>query len=267
MTRSRISAAALLVNVIARICPGCAPWASCQAIRWVSTRVLPEPAPATMSSGDPECTTASRCWGFMPSSSAAACASACSRRRSGRGRASSGRASSRPGSGRPSGRPTPGCPDRCDAARWCRRRPRGGPPARPPRWAVRSWAGTPGPARCQCYSSPGHATRHPRRSGASPGGLRGAADRGAQQASRAGREPAWSAPRRRTGRPPRHPHAQGHTTHPCRAGACVACPSTTAGPGPTSWRPAGSGATLRDVQATRRFPHGYRLPVPVVARR
>ena len=45
-TRSRISAAALLVNVIARIEPG---WALrseiSQAIRRVSTRVLPEPAP------------------------------------------------------------------------------------------------------------------------------------------------------------------------------------------------------------------------------
>ena len=54
VTRSRISAAALLVNVIARIEPG---WALrseiSQAIRRVSTRVLPEPAPATTSSGAP----------------------------------------------------------------------------------------------------------------------------------------------------------------------------------------------------------------------
>ena len=34
---------------------------------WVSTRVLPEPAPATMSSGLPSCTTAARCSGFSPS--------------------------------------------------------------------------------------------------------------------------------------------------------------------------------------------------------
>ena len=31
-----------------------------------STRVLPEPAPATISSGPPWCSTASRCWGFRP---------------------------------------------------------------------------------------------------------------------------------------------------------------------------------------------------------
>ncbi len=52
-TRSFISAAALLVKVIDMISPGCTPRsASSQAMRWVSTRVLPEPAPATMSSGD-----------------------------------------------------------------------------------------------------------------------------------------------------------------------------------------------------------------------
>ncbi|CAM5726580.1 hypothetical protein SMICM304S_10105 [Streptomyces microflavus] len=72
-TRSFISPAALLVKVIARICPGCTPRsASRWAMRWVSTRVLPEPAPATMSSGDPACTTAARCSVFSPSSSAAA---------------------------------------------------------------------------------------------------------------------------------------------------------------------------------------------------
>ena len=51
-TRSFISAAALLVKVIARIEPG---WALrseiSHAMRRVSTRVLPEPAPATTSSG------------------------------------------------------------------------------------------------------------------------------------------------------------------------------------------------------------------------
>ena len=39
------------------------------AMRWVSTRVLPEPAPATMSSGPPSCSTASRCCGLSPTSS------------------------------------------------------------------------------------------------------------------------------------------------------------------------------------------------------
>src|SRR2546423_10827027 len=41
-------------------------------MRWVSTRVLPDPAPATMSSGPPVCVTAARCSGFRSSSSAAA---------------------------------------------------------------------------------------------------------------------------------------------------------------------------------------------------
>ena len=69
-TRSFISAAALLVKVIAMISPGCT-WrsASSQPMRWVSTRVLPEPAPATISSGVPACTTASRWRGLRPSSS------------------------------------------------------------------------------------------------------------------------------------------------------------------------------------------------------
>ena len=53
-TRSFISPAALFVNVIARTAPGATPRsAMSQAIRWVSTRVLPEPAPATMRSGPP----------------------------------------------------------------------------------------------------------------------------------------------------------------------------------------------------------------------
>ena len=51
-TRSRISCAALLVKVMARISPARArPVCTSQAMRWVSTRVLPEPAPARMSSG------------------------------------------------------------------------------------------------------------------------------------------------------------------------------------------------------------------------
>ena len=37
-------------------------------MRLVSTRVLPDPAPATMSSGPPSCRTASRCCGLSPSS-------------------------------------------------------------------------------------------------------------------------------------------------------------------------------------------------------
>ena len=68
-TRSFISPAALFVKVIARIAPGCACRAASRyAIRWVSTRVLPEPAPATMSSGAPSCFTAARCCGLSPSS-------------------------------------------------------------------------------------------------------------------------------------------------------------------------------------------------------
>ena len=69
-TRSFISAAALLVKVIARIEPG---WALrseiSHAMRRVSTRVLPEPAPATTSSGAPACTTAARWGSLRPSSS------------------------------------------------------------------------------------------------------------------------------------------------------------------------------------------------------
>ena len=69
-TRSFISAAALLVKVIARIEPG---WALrseiSQAIRRVSTRVLPEPAPATTSSGAPSWITAARWGSLSPSSS------------------------------------------------------------------------------------------------------------------------------------------------------------------------------------------------------
>ena len=71
-TRSFISEAALLVKVIDMTPPGCTPRsASNQAMRWVSTRVLPEPAPATISSGEPAWTTASRWRGLSPSSSAA----------------------------------------------------------------------------------------------------------------------------------------------------------------------------------------------------
>src|SRR6266498_557327 len=58
-TRSFISPAALLVNVMAMIWSGLTPPAASRyAIRCVSTRVLPDPAPATMSSGEPRWTTA-----------------------------------------------------------------------------------------------------------------------------------------------------------------------------------------------------------------
>ena len=69
-TRSRISAAALLVKVMARIEPGWAPLAAIsQAMRRVSTRVLPDPAPATTSSGPPGWDTACCCDSLSPSSS------------------------------------------------------------------------------------------------------------------------------------------------------------------------------------------------------
>ncbi len=66
-TRSRISPAALFVNVMARIEPGWALRAASRyAMRRVSTRVLPDPAPATMSSGPPSCTTAARWASLSP---------------------------------------------------------------------------------------------------------------------------------------------------------------------------------------------------------
>src|SRR5665213_568262 len=43
-------------------------------MRRVRTRVLPEPAPATMSSGPPSCTTAARCWGLRSARSSSVCA-------------------------------------------------------------------------------------------------------------------------------------------------------------------------------------------------
>ena len=71
-TRLRISSAALLVNVMARIPHGGAsPVAMRWAMRRVSTRVLPDPAPAMISSGPPRCSTAAR-WGMVRSSSSAA---------------------------------------------------------------------------------------------------------------------------------------------------------------------------------------------------
>ena len=68
VTRSRISAAALFVNVIARISGGFTPTARSRcAIRRVRTRVLPEPAPAITSSGPSVVSTASRWAGFRSS--------------------------------------------------------------------------------------------------------------------------------------------------------------------------------------------------------
>ncbi len=64
-SRVRISPAALFVNVIARISLGWTPTAAIRwTTRWVRTRVLPEPAPATTSSGPSVCSTASRWAGF-----------------------------------------------------------------------------------------------------------------------------------------------------------------------------------------------------------
>ena len=65
VSRSRISPAALFVNVIARISFGLTPTAEIRwATLWVSTRVFPEPAPAITSSGPSVCRTASRWAGF-----------------------------------------------------------------------------------------------------------------------------------------------------------------------------------------------------------
>ena len=68
--RSRISAAALFVNVMAKISHGATPLFSIRlAMRYVSTRVLPEPAPARTKSGPSVVTTASRCGSFNVSMS------------------------------------------------------------------------------------------------------------------------------------------------------------------------------------------------------
>ena len=61
-TLCRISPAALFVNVMARMFHGFTPCSSIRyAIRWVSTLVLPEPAPARMRSGPSVWKTASFC--------------------------------------------------------------------------------------------------------------------------------------------------------------------------------------------------------------
>ena len=66
-TRSRISAAALFVKVTARISQGRArPLPISQAMRCVSMRVLPLPAPASTSRGPSVWRTASACSGFSP---------------------------------------------------------------------------------------------------------------------------------------------------------------------------------------------------------
>src|SRR6266511_6060436 len=68
--RSFISRAALLVKVIARTAVGGTPRSRTRwAIRWVSTRVLPDPAPATMRVGPSVASTARRWASFNPSSS------------------------------------------------------------------------------------------------------------------------------------------------------------------------------------------------------
>ena len=64
-TRSAISLEALLVKVTARIASGATffSWMS-QAMRCVITRVLPDPAPARISSGPSVASTAARCSGL-----------------------------------------------------------------------------------------------------------------------------------------------------------------------------------------------------------
>ena len=78
--RSRISRAALLVKVTARICDGQArPEAKMWAMRVVRTRVLPVPAPARTSNGPSVCSTAARCSAFNPSRKGAVAAGAVGR--------------------------------------------------------------------------------------------------------------------------------------------------------------------------------------------
>ena len=65
--RSRISAAALFVNVMASTCQGRTPSSAIMcAMRYVSTRVLPEPAPASTRSGPCVHSAASRWAGLRP---------------------------------------------------------------------------------------------------------------------------------------------------------------------------------------------------------
>ena len=81
--RARSSAAALLVNVTARICHGLTPLTPTRyATRWARTRVLPLPAPARMRTGPSVVRTARCCSGFSRAriraarASVAACRSA-----------------------------------------------------------------------------------------------------------------------------------------------------------------------------------------------
>jgi len=68
--RVSISLAALLVKVTARMPPGVTcPVCSSQAMRVVSTRVLPEPAPARISAGSGGRVTAASCSALRPCSS------------------------------------------------------------------------------------------------------------------------------------------------------------------------------------------------------
>src|SRR5258706_11812899 len=67
--RSRISPAALRVKVMARMFSGATSCASSQPVRTVITRVLPDPAPASTSTGPSIVRTASRCASLSPSSS------------------------------------------------------------------------------------------------------------------------------------------------------------------------------------------------------
>src|SRR3972149_3013375 len=62
--RARISAAAFLVNVTARIRSGLTPCRISAAMRYVTTRVLPVPAPASTSSGPASVRTAAHWAGF-----------------------------------------------------------------------------------------------------------------------------------------------------------------------------------------------------------
>ena len=63
-TRVRISSAALFVNVTASTPSGRQARETMCAMRWAMTRVLPEPAPARISTAPSVCSTASRCSGF-----------------------------------------------------------------------------------------------------------------------------------------------------------------------------------------------------------
>ena len=66
-TRVRISSAALFVNVTASTpSAGASPVATMCAMRWAMTRVLPDPAPARISTAPSACSTASRCSGLSP---------------------------------------------------------------------------------------------------------------------------------------------------------------------------------------------------------